>query len=96
MNKEKFIKSLRELELAYSSLKPELEITIRDNDLGLEGYVVVSNTFASIGSPLGRIGKGGTRITPTLSLDEIRMLAEVMTLKNAAAGLPSGRSKIWD
>ena len=93
MNSTKFLNTLKDLETAFSKLSPELEITVCDNELGIEGYVVVSNTFASIGGPLGRVGKGGTRVTPTVSLEEIRMLAGIMTLKNAAANLPLGGAK---
>jgi glutamate dehydrogenase (NAD(P)+) len=55
--------------------------------------VVVWNTGISIGGPLERCGKGGTRITPTVSLPEVGMLARTMALKNAAAGLPLGGAK---
>src|SRR4029078_3654461 len=60
---------------------------------GVEGYVVVWNTGISIDGPLERSGKGGTRITPNVTLDEVRMLARTMALKNAAAGLPLGGAK---
>ena len=70
-----------------------MELTVRDPDMGLEGYVVVYNTGISLGGPLHACGKGGTRITPNLSLEEIRMLAKRMALKNAAAGLPLGGAK---
>ena len=66
---------------------------MRDPTLGVEGYVVVWNTGISVGGPLERCGKGGTRITPGVSLDEVKMLARTMALKNAAAGLPLGGAK---
>ncbi len=90
---EEFLAELRTLEQRFSSLEPELELTVRDPELGLEGYVVVHSTLASRGGPLGRIGKGGTRITPDVTLGEISMLARTMTLKNAAAGLALGGAK---
>jgi glutamate dehydrogenase (NAD(P)+) len=40
-----------------------------------------------------RAGKGGTRITPNVTMDEVKMLARTMALKNAAAGLPLGGAK---
>ena len=43
-----------------------MEVTLRDPALGVEGYVVVWNTGISVGGPLERCGKGGTRITPTV------------------------------
>jgi glutamate dehydrogenase (NAD(P)+) len=53
----------------------------------------VWTTLTAVGGPLGRCGKGGTRITPRTSIDEIKMLARIMALKNAAAGLPLGGAK---
>lgn len=90
---EAFLQKLRELDQLFSALQPELELTVRDPDIGLEGYVVVHSTLTSRGGPLGRIGKGGTRITPDVTLEEIKMLARTMTLKNAAAGLALGGAK---
>ena len=77
----------------FEAMQPELEATLRDPALGVEGYVVVWNTGISVGGPLERCGKGGTRITPAVSLDEVKMLARTMALKNAAAGLPLGGAK---
>jgi len=77
----------------FDSMQPELEVTVRDPALGVEGYVVVWNTGISAGGPLPGCGKGGTRITPQVSLEEIRMLARTMALKYAAAGLPLGGAK---
>ncbi|MES2729319.1 MAG: Glu/Leu/Phe/Val dehydrogenase dimerization domain-containing protein [Pseudomonadota bacterium] len=77
----------------FQDLAPELELTLRDPEMGVEGYVVVWNTGISAGGPLEFSGKGGTRITPTLTLDEVKMLARTMALKNAAAGLPMGGAK---
>jgi glutamate dehydrogenase (NAD(P)+) len=88
-----FTTALGELEARFDALAPELELTVRDPELGVEGYVVVWTTLAAVNGPLGRIGKGGTRITPATSLDEIKMLARIMALKNAAAGLPLGGAK---
>jgi glutamate dehydrogenase (NAD(P)+) len=93
MERTKFLAELAELDRTFSSLQPELELTVRDPEEGVEGYVVVWSTLTAKGGPLGRCGKGGTRITPTLSLDEVKMLARTMTLKNSAAGLPLGGSK---
>jgi len=84
---------LQRLEREFEAAPPELEATLRDPALGVEGYVVVWNTGISAGGPLERSGKGGTRITPTVTLDEVKMLARTMALKNAAAGLPLGGAK---
>lgn len=93
MSTTSFLKELQALEQRFASLAPEMELTVRDPELGVEGYVVVWTTLAATSNPLGRFGKGGTRITPSTSLDEIKMLARIMALKNAAAGLPLGGAK---
>lgn len=90
---EKFYQKLHDLEARFAAMKPELETTVRDQELGVEGYVVVWNTAISVGGPMERSGKGGTRVTPNVNMDEIKMLARTMALKNAAAGLPLGGSK---
>lgn len=93
MNRENFYAELKDLETRFAALEPELAQTVRDPKTGVEGYVVVWNTKISEGGPLQYAGKGGTRITPTVTMDEIKMLARTMALKNAAAGLPLGGSK---
>ncbi len=85
--------TLSRLQQKFDLLVPELVKEIRDDALGVEGYVVVWDSTLSVGGPLDRCGKGGTRIAPDLSCDEVKMLARKMTLKNAAAGLPLGGSK---
>lgn len=91
--RDQFYDDLGRLKERFEAMKPELEATVRDPALGVEGYVVVWNTGISVGGPMERSGKGGTRITQTLSMDEVKMLARTMALKNAAAGLPLGGSK---
>ena len=93
MNKDEFYTELKELETRFENMNPEFELTLRDPEQGVEGYIVVWNTGISVGGPLERCGKGGTRITPDVSLDEVKMLARRMALKNAAAGLPLGGAK---
>ncbi len=93
MTRDSFNTELYDLEERFDALEPELAETLTDPDTGVEGYVVVWNTDISVGGPLERMGKGGTRVTPKTSLDEIKMLARIMALKNAAAGLPLGGSK---
>lgn len=88
-----FAAELSHMKKSFESMEPELAETVKDTELGVEGYVVVWNTGISVGGPLERSGKGGTRTTPTLSLDEVKMLARTMALKNAAAGLPLGGAK---
>jgi glutamate dehydrogenase (NAD(P)+) len=88
-----FQTELKALRKHFDAMQAELEVTVRDPALGVEGYVVVWNTGISAGGPLPGCGKGGTRITPQVSLDEIKMLARTMALKYAAAGLPLGGAK---
>ena len=88
-----FYSNLESLRSSFALLKPELEVTIRDPSIDLEGFVVVWNTGISKDGPLPYCGKGGTRIRDGLSLDEVKMLARKMSVKNAAAGLPLGGSK---
>lgn len=93
MTKETFLGRLERLERELVAQRPELELTVRDQTLGVEGFVVVWNSGPGKAGPLGPCGKGGTRITPTVSLAEVTMLAQRMALKNAAAGLPMGGAK---
>lgn len=93
MEKEKFYTELNDMDDAFEALEPELAVTLSDKEQGVEGYIVVWNTKISEGGPLHKMGKGGTRVTPGVSLDEIKMLAKIMALKNAAAGLPLGGAK---
>jgi glutamate dehydrogenase/leucine dehydrogenase len=88
-----FYTELQRLKQHFEAMQPELEVTLRDPVLDVEGYVVVWNTGISAGGPLPGCAKGGTRITPNVSLDEVKMLARTMALKNAAAGLPLGGAK---
>lgn len=93
MNRDLFYQELQELEARFALMQPEVCETLRDEFQDVEGYVVVWNTDISVGGPLERMGKGGTRVTPATTLDEIKMLARIMALKNAAAGLPLGGAK---
>jgi len=92
-DRQAFYAELKRLQDHFEAMQPELEVTVRDPALNVEGYVVVWNTGISVGGPLERSGKGGTRITPSVTLDEVKMLARTMALKNAAAGLPLGGAK---
>lgn len=70
---------------------PELIVQVWDPRLKMEGFLVIDNTT------LGP-GKGGIRMTPNVSIDEVFRLARTMTFKNALADLPFGGAKagiIW-
>lgn len=94
---ENFYQELETLKKKFDAMEPELEITVTDPDMNVEGFVVVWNTAISKGGPLYTngtgCGKGGTRIMKGLSLDDVKRLARAMAEKNAAAGLPLGGAK---
>lgn len=68
------------------TLGPLLVVDVHRADIGLEGYLVVDNT---VHGP----GKGGVRMHPDVSRDEVAELARAMSLKNALARLPFGGAK---
>jgi len=65
---------------------PEKIIEVYDPKVGLKGILVIDNTA------LGP-GKGGIRMTPSVSAEEVFRLARVMTFKCSLAGLPFGGAK---
>ena len=65
VEREAFYAELKVLKDYFGATPPELEATVRDPALGVEGYVVVWNTAISAGGPLEGCGKGGTRIVIT-------------------------------
>lgn len=71
---------------ANDSFGPEYVIKIYDPKLKMQAYLVVDNT--AIGP-----GKGGIRMTPGVTEEEVRRLARAMTWKNALAGIPFGGAK---
>ena len=73
------------------ALGPEYVTFVYDSKIGMEGILVIDNTV------LGP-GKGGIRMTPDITQEEIFRLARAMTLKNAISGIPFGGAKagiIW-
>jgi glutamate dehydrogenase/leucine dehydrogenase len=65
---------------------PQYVVRVRDPKIGMEGVLVIDNTT------LGP-GKGGIRMTPNVTEEEVRRLARGMTWKNAVAGIPFGGAK---
>jgi glutamate dehydrogenase (NAD(P)+) len=88
-----FIAACAKLEQAFAVLSPEMELSVFDRSTNTHGFVVVFNAVGDPAHEIPPMGKGGTRIAPLVTLDEIRMLARTMALKNAAAGLPLGGAK---
>lgn len=77
--------------VSYDQWGPELQLTVHDPSLGMTGFLVIDNTV------LGP-GKGGIRMTPNVTEQEVRRLARAMTFKNSLAGLPFGGAKggiVW-
>ena len=72
--------------LPRDSFGPEYIVRLTDPKLDLEGFLVIDNTA------LGP-GKGGIRMTPTVTLEETFRLARTMTWKNALSGIPFGGAK---
>jgi len=68
----------------HDEFGPEKIIEVFDKDM--HGFVVIDNTA------LGP-AKGGIRMTPSVTVEEVARLARVMTWKNALAELPFGGGK---
>lgn len=65
---------------------PEYAIRVYDAKIGMEGFLVIDNTTLGL-------GKGGIRMTPNVTMEEVFRLARTMTWKNAVAGIPFGGAK---
>lgn len=65
---------------------PEYVLKLYNPKLNIWGFLAIDNT--SLGP-----GKGGIRMTPTVTEEETFRLARTMTFKNAMAGIPFGGAK---
>jgi len=70
----------------FDGYGPQKIIQVYNPKVGLNGFLVIDNTA------LGP-GKGGIRMTSTVSVDEVSKLARAMTWKCALAELPFGGAK---
>jgi glutamate dehydrogenase (NAD(P)+) len=70
----------------HDEFGPEKIVEVYDAKANMHGFVVIDNTA------LGP-GKGGIRMTPGVTKEEVFRLARAMTWKNALAGLPFGGAK---
>jgi glutamate dehydrogenase/leucine dehydrogenase len=70
----------------FDDVGPEKILEVYNPKVGMHGFVVIDNTA------LGP-GKGGIRMTETVTKTEVSRLARAMTWKNALAGLPFGGAK---
>ncbi len=77
--------------VSYDKFGPEYVVKVYDPSLRMTGFLVIDNTA------LGP-GKGGIRMAPRVSEEEVFRLARTMTWKNALYNLPFGGAKggiIW-
>jgi glutamate dehydrogenase (NAD(P)+) len=72
--------------ITFDQFGPELILEIHNPQIGMHGFLVIDSTV------LGP-GKGGIRMTPNVTLEEVFRLARIMTFKNALAQLPFGGAK---
>jgi len=72
--------------IEFDEFGPEKVIEVYHPKLGMHGFIVIDNT--ALGT-----GKGGVRMTPDVSLEEVFKLARAMTWKCALADLPFGGAK---
>src|SRR3989344_3322101 len=72
--------------IEFDGFGPEKILQVYNPKVGMHGFVVIDSTA------LGP-GKGGIRMTPTVSVQEVFKLARTMTWKNAMAELPFGGAK---
>lgn len=76
---------------SFDNFGPEMIVELYDPSLGMRGFLVVDNTARGV-------GKGGIRMTPTVTKEEVMRLARTMTWKNAMADIPFGGAKagiVW-
>ncbi len=72
--------------VTFDEFGPEKILEVYDPRTKMHGFVVLDNLA------LGP-GKGGIRMTPTVTVEEVAKLARIMTWKNALADLPFGGAK---
>lgn len=70
----------------FDEFGPELIFEVYDPKTKMHGFTVIDNTALGV-------GKGGIRMTPNVTIDEVARLARTMTWKNSLAGLPFGGAK---
>src|SRR3990167_5187518 len=70
---------------------PEYVVFVHDSKIGMEGILIIDNIAQGP-------GKGGIRMTPDITPEEVFRLARTMTWKNAILGIPFGGAKagiVW-
>lgn len=72
--------------VSFDEFGPEKILEVFDHKTGMHGFVCIDNT--SLGP-----AKGGIRMTPDVTVEEVAKLARTMTWKCALASLPFGGGK---
>ena len=72
--------------ITFDDLGPQKVVEVYHSKLKFHGFLVIDNTALGV-------GKGGIRMTPTVTVEEVFQLARVMTYKTAMAKLPLGGAK---
>ncbi|MFH1225081.1 MAG: Glu/Leu/Phe/Val dehydrogenase [Candidatus Diapherotrites archaeon] len=72
--------------VSFDEFGPEKILEVHDHASGMRGFVVIDNTARGP-------GKGGIRMMPNVTIDEVFKLARTMTWKCAMADLPFGGAK---
>ena len=78
--------------MTYDKFGPEYVIRVADPAIGMQGFLVIDNTALGM-------GKGGVRMSASITEEEVYRLARTMTWKNALAGIPFGGAKsgiVWN
>jgi glutamate dehydrogenase/leucine dehydrogenase len=70
----------------YDQFGPEYVLEVYDPKIGMKGFLVIDNTDRGP-------GKGGIRMTPNVTVQEVARLARTMTWKTALADIPFGGAK---
>lgn len=79
------------MEFSSDQWGPEYILRVNDPAVGLNAVLVIDNTALGV-------GKGGIRMTPNVTVEEVMRLSRTMTWKNALAGIPFGGAKagiVW-
>jgi len=72
--------------IKHDDLGPEKLIEVYNPKIGMHGFLVVDNTWLGV-------AKGGLRMTPNVTMEEVFHLARAMTYKNALAEISFGGGK---
>ena len=72
--------------VSFDEFGPEKIFEVWDPKTGMRGFLVIDSTARGV-------GKGGIRMTPTVSIDEVSRLARAMTWKTPLQVCLSGEQK---